>query len=87
MAPNQLHMLWPVSRLTDPPMAGCHRDYALRLLRRGDEPAHTRVMLAAGFAGWGPDRLEKMLPVASITKLPARALSDASPRVSSPALP
>ena len=55
--PQQLRMVWPRQRLTDPPEVRVHPDYELRTYRPGDEVGWIRVMDLAGFGLWDMERL------------------------------
>ena len=55
--PQQLRMVWPRQRLTDPPEVRVHPDYELRTYRPGDEAGWIRVMDLAGFGLWDMERL------------------------------
>ncbi len=58
----QLHMIWPASRLADPPPVELEPDYSLRCFTPQDEPAWLALMALAGFEGWDHERLAGMIP-------------------------
>lgn len=63
---QQLRMVWPHSRLDQPPSVTVPTGYQLRTYRPGDEPAFFHVMSLAGFENWDMTRLlpwlQKVLP-------------------------
>ena len=61
---EQLHMVWPESRLESPPEVVLPEEYALRTFLDDDMPAYLALMRSAGFEGWTPaSTREKMRPV------------------------
>ena len=53
----QVHLIWPVERLSSPPPVYVPEGYILRLYRPGDEPFFFEVMEQAGWPGWNEKRL------------------------------
>jgi len=53
----QLHMIWPESRLHDPPELVVPEGYRIGPLNPADDAGHVRVMHAAGFASWSAEKL------------------------------
>jgi len=66
MEKRQLQMVWPISRLTEPPIWIVPEGYALRTYRPGDEAGFFQLMDRAGFKGWDMEPfqpwLQKILP-------------------------
>lgn len=62
----QLQMIWPRSRLMEPPVWTVPEGYALRTYQSGDEPRFLRLMDCAEFKEWDMDRFQlwfqKILP-------------------------
>lgn len=62
----QLQMIWPTSRLTQPPQVVLPPGYHLRTYQPGDEIRFFEVMALAGWPGWDEARLKpwlyRMLP-------------------------
>lgn len=63
---RQLQMVWPLSRLGEPPVWTVPEGYVLRTYQPGDEPGFFRLMDRAGFKGWDMEKfqpwLQKVLP-------------------------
>jgi len=62
----QLQMVWPSSRLSQPPPVVLPPGYRLRPYQPGDETRFFEVMALAGWPGWDEERLKpwlyRMLP-------------------------
>ena len=58
---EQLHMLWPESRLGSPPRVSVPAGYGLRTFLAEDAGGFFAVMAAAGFDGWDEARLKAQL--------------------------
>lgn len=56
-AQQQLQMLWPEDRLHAPPAAAPPAGYRLRRFEPGDTEGYVRLMAAAGFADFTPERV------------------------------
>jgi len=67
-SPNQqqLRMVWPKAKLTQPPAIHVPAGYRLRTYRPGDEPSFFQVMSLVGFEKWDMSTLlpwlQKILP-------------------------
>lgn len=63
---QQLRMVWPQDRLSEPPQVAVAAGYRLRTYRAGDEPSFYHVMSLAGFERWNMEQLlpwlQKILP-------------------------
>ena len=77
----QLQMLWPQSKLNQPPEVKMTGAYVLRNLRLEEAPAYYALMDGAGFKGWSDNMLipwlTKLLPrgLFVIEHAPTRALA------------
>ncbi len=60
-ATPQLQMIWPASRLTQPPQVVLPSGYRLRTYQPGDEPRFFEVMALAGWPGWDEAKLKPWL--------------------------
>ncbi len=58
---EQLHMLWPESRLASPPRVSVPAGYGLRTFLAEDAGGFLAVMAAAGFGGWDEAQLKSQL--------------------------
>lgn len=63
---QQLRMVWPKTKLDQPPTVNVPVGYRLRTYQPGDEPSFFHVMSLAGFEGWDMPKLlpwlQKVLP-------------------------
>lgn len=63
---QQLRMVWPKTKLDQPPTVKAPVGYHLRTYQPGDEPSFFHVMSLAGFEGWDMAKLlpwlQKVLP-------------------------
>ena len=63
---TQLHMVWPLKRLNDPPKVVLPTGYLLRQFRETDCGAYLQLMINAGFTNandaWLAEWLPKVLP-------------------------
>lgn len=57
----QLQMIWPQSRLQQPPEYRMPEGYILRQYRQDDLEDYIRLMAAAGFTGWTEDNVSRIL--------------------------
>ena len=58
---SQLQMIWPETRLDQPPEVQVGADYFLRTFTPEDEAAWVELMTRAGFEGWNGERLAAMI--------------------------
>ncbi len=58
---QQVQMIWPVERISDPPVFDLSTGYSIRTYQEGDEPKFYRLMTLAGWQGWDNQKLQPWL--------------------------